>query len=101
MFLSSRKYDPACSSQIRIPNPDPDIYPSRLPGSKSTGFRIQIRNTVIRGGAVYRTVILLHNVATGQDSPFPLNAGIKCCGSVCFWASWIRIRSFYQHHQAK
>jgi hypothetical protein len=48
-FLSSRKYDPGCSSRILI------FYPSRsgscfctLPGSmgqKSTGSRIRIRNT--------------------------------------------------------
>jgi hypothetical protein len=31
-FLSSRKYDPGCSS--RIPDPDADFYPSRIPGSK-------------------------------------------------------------------
>ncbi len=30
-FLSSRKYDPGCSSRIRILN----FYPSRIPGSKS------------------------------------------------------------------
>jgi hypothetical protein len=28
-FLSSRKYDPGCSS--RIPDPDADFYPSRIP----------------------------------------------------------------------
>ncbi len=32
MFLSSRKYDPGCSSRIRIP--DPDFYSSRIPESK-------------------------------------------------------------------
>ncbi len=26
-FLSSRKYDPGCSSRIRIPDPDPDFLP--------------------------------------------------------------------------
>ena len=39
-FLSSRKYDPGCSS--RIPDPDADFYPSRIPdpgyrGQKGTG----------------------------------------------------------------
>ncbi len=31
-FLSTRKYDPGCSS--RIPDPDADFYPSRIQGSK-------------------------------------------------------------------
>ncbi len=47
LFLSSRKYDPGCSS--RIPDPDADIIPSPDPGSsgqKGTGSRIRIRNTV-------------------------------------------------------
>jgi hypothetical protein len=30
-FLRSRKYDPGCSSRIRIPDLDPDCYPSRIP----------------------------------------------------------------------
>jgi hypothetical protein len=41
-FLNSRKYDPGCSS--RIPDPDADFYPSRIPdpgGQKGTGSRIQ------------------------------------------------------------
>jgi hypothetical protein len=47
-FLSSRKYDPGCSS--RIPDPDADFYPSRIQGSKrhripDPGSRIRIRNT--------------------------------------------------------
>jgi hypothetical protein len=44
-FLSSRKYDPGCSS--RIPDPDADFPPIPDPGSrgqKGTGSRI--RNTV-------------------------------------------------------
>ncbi len=47
-FLSSRKYDPGCSS--RIPDPDPDFLPIPDPGSrgqKDTGSRIRIRNTGI------------------------------------------------------
>ncbi len=32
MFLSSKKYDPGCSS--RIPDPDADFLPSRIQGSK-------------------------------------------------------------------
>jgi hypothetical protein len=35
-FLSSRKYDPGCSSQIRIPD---------FGGQKGTGSRIRTRNT--------------------------------------------------------
>jgi hypothetical protein len=33
-FLSSRKYDPDCSSRIRIPDPDPDYLPIPDPGVK-------------------------------------------------------------------
>jgi hypothetical protein len=39
LFLSSRKYDPGCSSRIRILT----FYPSRIPGQKGAGSRI--RNT--------------------------------------------------------
>jgi hypothetical protein len=45
-FLSSRKYDPGCSS--RIPDPDADFLPIPDPGTrgqKGTGSRIRIRNT--------------------------------------------------------
>ncbi len=42
MFRSSLKYDPGCSSRIRIPDPDPDPG-SR--GQKGTGSRIRIRYT--------------------------------------------------------
>jgi hypothetical protein len=34
LFLSSRKYDPGCSSQIRIPDPDTDILSIPDPGVK-------------------------------------------------------------------
>jgi hypothetical protein len=34
MVLSSKKYDPGCSS--RIPDPDADFLPSRIQGSKGT-----------------------------------------------------------------
>jgi hypothetical protein len=46
-FLSSKKYDPGCSS--RIPDPDADFLPIPDPGVKKAptpGFRI--RNTEIR-----------------------------------------------------
>jgi hypothetical protein len=33
-FLSSRKYDPGCSSRIRIPESDPDFLPIPDPGSR-------------------------------------------------------------------
>jgi hypothetical protein len=47
-FLSSKKYDPGCSS--RIPDPDADFLPSRIPDpgvkkAPSPGSRIRIRNT--------------------------------------------------------
>ncbi len=45
-FLSSRKYDPCCSS--RIPDPDADFLPIPDPGSriqKGTGSWSRIRNT--------------------------------------------------------
>ncbi len=51
-FLSSRKYDPGCSSRIRgfrIVT----FYPSRIQdpgGQKGTGFRIRIRNTGSKQG---------------------------------------------------
>jgi hypothetical protein len=33
-FLNSRKYDPGCSSRIRIPDPDPDFLLIPDPGSR-------------------------------------------------------------------
>jgi hypothetical protein len=45
-LLSSKKYDPGCSS--RIPGPDPDFLPNPDPesrGQKGTGSRFRIRNT--------------------------------------------------------
>ncbi len=47
-FLSSKKYDPGCSS--RIPDPDTDFLPSRIPDpgvkkAPNPGSRIRIRNT--------------------------------------------------------
>jgi hypothetical protein len=33
-FQSSRKYDPGCSSRIRIPGPDPGFLPIPDPGVK-------------------------------------------------------------------
>jgi hypothetical protein len=35
-FLSLQKYDPGCSSRIRIPDPDPDFLPIPDPGVKKT-----------------------------------------------------------------
>jgi hypothetical protein len=48
MVLSSKKYDPGCSS--RIPDPDADFLPSRIPDPEvkkapNPGSRIRIRNT--------------------------------------------------------
>jgi hypothetical protein len=47
-FPSSKKYDPDCSS--RIPDPDADFLPSRIPDpgvkkAPNPGSRIRIRNT--------------------------------------------------------
>jgi hypothetical protein len=48
LFLSSRIYNPTCSSLIQIPDPNLDYLPVANPGSrcqKGTESRIQIRNT--------------------------------------------------------
>ncbi len=45
---NSRKYDPGCSSRIRITDPDPDIYPYRIPSpgvKKAPNLGSKIRNT--------------------------------------------------------
>ncbi len=47
LFLSSRKYDPGCSSRIRILI----FYPSRIKGSKGNGSRI--RNTATKYSTVW------------------------------------------------
>jgi hypothetical protein len=47
-FYSSQKYDPGCSSRIRILDPDPDFLPIPDPGVKKApdpGARVGIRNT--------------------------------------------------------
>jgi hypothetical protein len=47
LFLSSRKYDPGCSSRIRIPDPSLDYLPTPDPGSRGQkGTRSRIRNTI-------------------------------------------------------
>ena len=61
-FLSSKKYDPGCSS--RIQDPDADFLPSRIldPGVKKApnpGSQIRIRNTG-PGYASYYSVGLVH-----------------------------------------
>jgi hypothetical protein len=50
-FLSSKKYDPGCSS--RIPDPDANFLPSRIPDpgvkkARNPGSRIRIRNTALK-----------------------------------------------------
>jgi hypothetical protein len=45
-FLSSRKYDPGCSSRIRILTFCPSLDPGSR-GQKDTGSRIRIRNTAV------------------------------------------------------
>ncbi len=50
-FLSSRKYDPDCSSRIGIPDPEPDFLPIPDPGSrgqKATGSATLLRWFVCR-----------------------------------------------------
>jgi hypothetical protein len=46
-FLSSKKYDPGCSSQI--PDPEADLLPSRIPDpgvKKAPNPGSRIRNTI-------------------------------------------------------
>jgi hypothetical protein len=50
-FLSSKNYDPCCSS--RIPDPDADFFPSRIPDpgvkkAPNPGSRIRTRNTDLK-----------------------------------------------------
>ncbi len=65
-ILSSRKYDPGCSSRIRIlvflPIPDPG---SR--DQNGTGSRIRIRNTVRHPGCAYLDVDFLGPGSCGPD----------------------------------
>jgi hypothetical protein len=53
LFLSSWKYDPGCSSRIRIPDQDPDFYPSRIPGSKRHRYRTQHCSILSQCGSKY------------------------------------------------
>jgi hypothetical protein len=66
LFLSSRKYDPGCSSRIRIsdpesgsriPNPDSDFLPIPYPrprsrGQKGTGSRIPHPQHCVLGSSI-------------------------------------------------
>ncbi len=66
-FLSSKKYDPGCSS--RIPDPDANFLPSRIPhpGVKKApnpGSRIRIRNTGSSSALCMRILI-----REGKDDP--------------------------------
>jgi hypothetical protein len=75
-FLSSKKYDPGCSS--RIPDPDADFLPSRTripdPGVKKApnpGSRIRIRNTGQRQNTdprIRTQVSRIHNTAKKQPA---------------------------------
>jgi len=47
-FQIPRKYDPGCSSQIRIPDPDPDFLPGGGSRGQKPESRIRIRNTPTR-----------------------------------------------------
>jgi hypothetical protein len=93
LFLSSRKYDPGCSS--RIPDPDADFLPIPDPGSrgpKGTGSRIRIRNTVGFYGDINRLLStqrklaplsLIHSYTPSpppqlqtHTAPYPDNLGV-------------------------
>jgi hypothetical protein len=55
-FQALKKYDPGCSS--RIPDPDADFLPSRIPDpgvkkAPNPGSRIRIRNTVNDSKKIY------------------------------------------------
>jgi hypothetical protein len=77
-FLSSRKYDPGCSSRIRM-------LTSTHPGSrgqKGTGSRIRIRNTdskVYSGKLKWITSwFILPQIMYGGVSNPPMNIGFFC-----------------------
>jgi hypothetical protein len=58
LFLSSRKYDPGCSSRIRILI----FYPSRIPDpgvkkARDPGSWIQIRNTAFGASSRFRFIV--------------------------------------------
>jgi hypothetical protein len=69
-FLSSRKYDPGCSS--RIPDPDADFLPIPDPGSrgqKGTGSRIRIRNTENIYELICRKIHRFMNLLVNSSNP--------------------------------
>jgi hypothetical protein len=68
-FLSSKKYYPGCSS--RIPDPDADFLPSRIPDpgvkkAPSLGSRIRIRNTAVFNDFIYNMYRMLTNWGWGM-----------------------------------
>jgi hypothetical protein len=120
-FLSSRKYDPGCSSRIRILT----FYPSRIPGSKrhpipdpqhccQLNTFLELRYRYLAAGSRWRQRVrkwrqcaeTLRSLVsggrhTGRSSLIRVTSSCRwgqCCGSesgsvgsVCFWASWIWI----------
>ncbi len=81
-FISSRKYDPGCSSRIRILT----FYPSPIPdpgymGQKGTGSRIRNRNT---GGNQWDNRLqLLNQWENGRTGKIPGTVNIKL--PYCAW----------------
>jgi hypothetical protein len=77
LFISSQKYDPGCSSRIRIPDPDLDFTPILDPGSssqKGTGSRI--RNT-----SLYSLTWILSPVSTPRCKAGTLASPHPACPS--------------------
>ncbi len=82
-FLSSRKYDLGCSSQVRIRI----FYPSRIPGSKrhripDPGSRIRIRNTE-KQKMIYQDLTLTKKVPDKLDPDQQLLGSVA--DLVLFW----------------
>jgi hypothetical protein len=65
-FLSTKKYDPGCSS--RIPDSNADFLPSRIPVKKAPnpGSRIRIRNTGEHAGFYQRDYSFLISYFTTE-----------------------------------
>jgi hypothetical protein len=81
-FLSSKKYDPGCSS--RIPDPDADFLPSRIPDpgvkkASNPGFRIRNSAVKFKIGKVKQ----IHNGSGLQ--PFTMARMGNACGSSIFF----------------
>jgi hypothetical protein len=94
-FLSSKKYDPGCSS--RIPDPDADFLSSRIPDlgvkkAPNPGSRIRIRNTGMRrpllnqhktlqAFALQRRTTVSFNSTSNPAAVVPATCYHSCCAS--------------------